>query len=112
MGIEPRTNSSIVHGRFRWTNTTSEWKYQDTALVYQSFPASIGGAVTPEKPTISTTSGTKFGWARCVVDPTNQLYVGFEASGKAGKIETRDMRTMNLTLPTQGASTAWELLYF
>jgi len=111
IGIENRDASNIKHVRFRWTPTTSKWMYEDNALVYQDFPASIGGPLVTEKPNVSTTSGSKWGWARCVIDPFNNRYVGFEASGLTG-IETRDMRTMNLPCSVEGVASAYELLFF
>ncbi len=112
MGIENRTNPDIRHVRFRYTITSGKWQYQQPDQTYADFPAAIGGALPVEKPTISAASGTKFGWARAVIDPFNNRYVGFEASGQAGGIETRDMRSLNVPCCTQGASTAWELLFF
>lgn len=112
LGIENRDNANIKHVRFRYTSATSKWMYEDNALAYQDFPNSIGGPLLIEKPnTISATSGTKWGWVRCVIDPTNGLYVGLEAAGQKG-IETRDMRPMQLPVTTEGAATAFELLFF
>lgn len=111
VGIENRNTSNIRHVRFRYTVTTGKWMYQDTDLTYKDFPSSVGGALAVEKPIVSATSGTKYGWCRCVIDPENSRYVGFEASGPS-RIETRDMRSMALSCPLEGASTANELLFF
>lgn len=112
IGIENRDNANIKHIRFRYTSATSKWMYEDTGLTYQDFPNSIGGPLNVEKPSvISATSGTKWGWVRCVIDPLNGKYVGLESSGLNG-LETRDMRPLNLSVATEGAATAFELLFF
>lgn len=110
-GIENRDNANIRHIRFRWTNATGRWMYEDNALVYQDFPDSVGGALPIERSIVSGTSGDKYNWARCVIDPLNNKYVGFEAAGRLG-LETRDMRQMNLSCTNEGVSTAYEMLFF
>jgi len=116
IGIENRDNANIRHVRFRWTNTTGRWMYEDNSLVYQDFPTSLpapsgNGPLPIERSIVSPTSGTKWNWARAVIDPFNNRYVGFEAAGQLG-IETRDMRSMNLPCTNEGASTAFEMLFF
>jgi hypothetical protein len=111
IGIENRDTTNIKHIRFRYTVTSAKWQYEDTDLSYKDFPGATGGALAVEKPVISATAGTRWGWARCIIDPTNNKYVGFEASGPLG-IESRDMRAMNLACVPEGASTANDLLFF
>jgi len=110
-GIENRDNANIRHARFRWTNATARWMYEDNALVYQDFPAAIGGPLPIERSVVSASTGSKWNWARAVIDPLANKYVGFEAAGQSG-IETRDMRSMNLSCSNEGVSTAFEMLFF
>lgn len=104
MGLESRDVTNILQGRFRWTSTLGKWQYEDNSLAYQDFPANIGGALPVTKPTVNSNAGNITGWARCIIDPFNKLYVGFQAGGLNGQIETRDMRSMALPLSANGSS--------
>lgn len=103
-GLESRDLNNILHGRFQYQINVGKWQYEDNNLVYQDFPSNVGGALSIPKPTINTSAGNIVGWARCIIDPYNKIYVGFEAGGQNGKIETRDMRPMNLPLSSEGSS--------
>jgi len=125
-GIESRTGSNIVQGRFRYTGTASnKWQYESAANTYSDFPDSSnvltnGGAGTGPlntlRPQFASFTGSNPSWCRVIIDPTARNYVGFEANGVNG-IEIRDMRTMGpnggpLPLISNGSATVPVYLFF